>query len=67
MEHLYRCKMTNIDEVELLPYEMIYSETIGEQIQIFRKLEKNLELREEFSIEVPCDPSGSAAICSSIG
>ena len=67
MEHLYRCKMTNIDEVELLPYEKIYSGTIGEQIQIFRKLEKNLELREEFSNEVPCDPAGSAAICSSIG
>ena len=64
MKHLYNsCKMLKISE-NVLPYERIYSGEVSEQIKVLRKLEQNLEnmLNEE-----PCDPPGSAAICSIFG
>ena len=40
-----------------IEYEKLYTGTISEQVEVFRILENNLELREEFKIEanIPSD------------
>ena len=66
MAHIYECKMLNIEE-NLIPYQKIYCGTISEQVQIFRRMSKSIENRENMlkqENESPCDPDGSAAICS---
>ena len=65
MAHIYECKMLNIEE-NLIPYEKIYCGTISEQVEVFRRMNKSIENRENKlqQKEPPCDPNGSAAICS---
>ena len=66
MAHIYECKMLNIEE-NLIPYQKIYCGTISEQVQIFRRMDKSMTNRENLlkqKTEPPCDPNGSAAICS---
>ena len=66
MAHIYECKMLNIEESKI-PCQQIYCGTISEQVQIFRRMVKSIENRENMSKqkkEPPCDPNGSAAICS---
>jgi hypothetical protein len=58
--------MLNIEE-NLIPYQKIYCGTISEQVQIFRRMSKSIDNRENMlkqENESPCDPDGSAAICS---
>ena len=58
--------MLNISE-NILLYERIYSGEVSEQIEVLKKLEQNLENRDNLLKEEPCDPPGSAAIYSSFG
>ena len=65
MAHIYECKMLNTDE-KMIPYQKIYCGTISEQVEVFRRMNKSIENRENKlqQKEPPCDPNGSAAICS---
>ena len=47
MEHIYQCEIYNDEQVNL-PYKQIYNGSINEQIAVFRKLKRNIDL--------PCDP-----------
>ena len=42
-----------------LSYEKIYNGNLKSQIEVFRRIEKNLEIRQEIIIrnKSPCDPS----------
>ena len=58
MEHIYQCELINIQSGDnILPYQKIYSGNINEQIEVFRKMRKNLKIREDMkNLESPCDP-----------
>ena len=58
MNHVYECELFNTNnQKNILPYNKIYSGNISEQIRVFRKMEKNLEKRENMrKHESPCDP-----------
>ena len=54
MEHLYECEMLgNNSEIS---YDKIYSNNVKDQIEVFRRMEKNLEKRKIIKeLEIPCD------------
>ena len=56
-EHIYNCETYINEKKNRIEYEKLYTGTISEQVEVFRILENNLELREEFKIEanIPCD------------
>ena len=56
-EHIYNCETYMNEKKNRIEYEKLYTGTISEQVEVFRILENNLELREEFKIEanIPCD------------
>ena len=57
MEHLYECKILNENE-PVLPYQKVYCGNINEQIEVFNRIEKNLEKRIELKNseeKLPCD------------
>ena len=58
MNHIYECELFNTNNHKnILPCDKIYSGNITEQITVFRKMEKNLEEREDMrKHEPPCDP-----------
>ena len=58
MNHIYECELFNTkNQTNILPYDKIYSGNINEQIRVFRKMENNLEKREDMKKhESPCDP-----------
>ena len=58
MEHIYQCEIINTQSDDnILPYQKIYSGNINEQIKVFRKMEKNMKIREDMkNHESPCDP-----------
>ena len=69
MQHIYNtCKLLNINE-NSLPYEKIYSGQVHEQVEVWQKLEQNLEIQDNLINlkKEPCDSSGSAACISSFG
>ena len=58
MEHLYECNTLNEKE-PILPYQKLYCGNINEQIQIFKRIEKCLEKRQDLKNsgeKLPCDP-----------
>ena len=64
MKHIYECDIYNEEEA-MLNYEEIYNGDMNDQIEIFRKFEENYRKREELKnieTELPCDPTGSAAL-----
>ena len=58
MQHIYNCEIINAIKPEL-SYEKIYNGNLKSQIEVFRRIEKNLEIRQEIIIrnKSPCDPS----------
>ena len=55
MKHVYMCEKLNNGEKPKLEYMKLYSGRISEQIEVFRKFEKNLEKRKELTAETPRD------------
>jgi hypothetical protein len=68
MTHIYECKTLNNGSETKLEYQQIYTGTITEQIEIFRKFERNMDIRENLLNEdtFPCDPSVIQGIPQSI-
>ena len=66
MEHLYECEMLgNNSEIS---YEKIYSNNVKDQIEVFRRMEKNLEKRKIIKeLEIPGDPISDLLHASSFG
>jgi hypothetical protein len=61
MQHIYECNIINSGEQPELKYENIFKGDISEQIQVFRKFERNFEKRETLKENMkhnilPCDP-----------
>ena len=58
MQHIYECEQLNTNSMDKsLRYEKIYNGNISDQIKVFRKMEINLEKREDMrKPETPCDP-----------
>jgi hypothetical protein len=58
MIHIYNCKILNNGSETKLEYQKIYTGTISEQIEIFRKFESNMDTREKLLNEdtSPRDP-----------
>ena len=58
MQHIYECEQFNTQSMDNnLQYEKIYNGNISDQIKVFRKMEINLEKREDMKkLETPCDP-----------
>ena len=59
MKHIYECDQLNTTSLDTnLQYEKIYNGNISDQIKVFRKMEINLEKREDMrKLETPCDPA----------
>ena len=58
MEHLYECNTLNEND-PILPYQKLYCGNINEQIQVFKRIEKSMEKRQELKNsgeKLPCDP-----------
>ena len=58
MLHIYNCENINAMKPEL-SYDKIYNGNLKSQIEVFRRIEKNLEMRQEIKIRniSPCNPS----------
>ena len=56
MAHIYQCGFLSTDKPKI-EYEKIYDGSIHEQIEIFRKFENNLEIRNKPRNPLPCDPT----------
>jgi hypothetical protein len=61
MKHIYQCETINDGEQPVLKYEKIFEGNICEQIEVFRKFERNIENRKKFNELkkeniIPCDP-----------
>ena len=53
MNHIYECELFNTNNRKhILPYDYIYSGNINEQIRELRKIENNLEKREDMKKHV---------------
>ena len=46
IEHIYSCKLLSKQEEHQLPYKLIFTGNIGEQITIFRSFQNNMKERE---------------------
>ena len=57
MLHIYNCEIINAINPEM-SYEKIYNGNLKSQIEVFRRIEKNLKMRQEIEIRniSPCDP-----------
>ena len=57
MIHVYNCEILNNGRKPKLEYEKLYKGTIIQQIEVFRKFETNLKIREEIKTSnfLPCD------------
>ena len=57
MKHIYQCETINDGETDYLKYEKIFEGNINEQIEVFRKFERNMEKRKQLKENIiPCDP-----------
>ena len=58
MQLIFNCEIIIAMKPEL-SYDEIYNGNLKSQIKVFRKIEKNLEIRQEITIKnkSPCDPS----------
>ena len=50
MKHIYVCKYWT-SEKEKTPYEMIFSENVSKQIEVYKQFELNYNNREQFKSE----------------
>ena len=58
MKHVYNCELINGGKEPEINYEKIFSGTIYEQNEVYKKFERNLEKREELQKnQPPCDPN----------
>ena len=58
MKHVYNCELNNGGKEPEFDYEKIFSGTIYEQNEVYKKFERNLEKREELQKnQPPCDPN----------
>ena len=57
MQHIYSCNVINQSKIEI-SYNLIYNGNLKSQIEIFRRFEKNMEIRQEIKKRnnLPCDP-----------
>ena len=58
MTHIYLCKLINNKKTSI-DYNEIYNENLNTQIEIFKRMERNLEKenRSKTNKNTPCDPS----------
>ena len=56
MAHIYQCGFLSSDKLNI-EYEKIYNGNIHEQIEVFRKFENNLKIRNNSRNPLPCDPT----------
>ena len=58
MSHIYTCELLN-EKKTMISYDEIYNGCLNNQIEIFRRIENNLDERRKMKIEnnFPCDPS----------
>ena len=49
MKHIYQCETINDGEQPVLKYEKIFEGNICEQIEVFRKFERNIENRKNLN------------------
>lgn len=56
MAHIYQCGFLSSDKLNI-EYEKIYNGNIHEQIEVFRKFENNLKIRNKSRNPLPCDPT----------
>ena len=58
MKHIYNCEVLN-SETHKLPFEKIFSGNMNEQIEVFKRFDKNFETRNKLKSEnsFPCDPN----------
>ena len=58
IQHIYNCEIIDAKKPELT-YDKIYNGNLKSQIEVFRRIEKNLEIRQEILIrnKSPCDLS----------
>ena len=64
MEHLYDCEFFDNRTEQKLPYQKLYNGNIFEQIEVFRKMQKTLEIRENLihlNESLPRGPKESTA------
>ena len=57
MLHVYTCKHLNVEETNV-PYENIHTGNLKEIVEVFRRFEENMRMREEIKNKVnkpPCD------------
>ena len=56
MQHIYYCNIINQSKTEI-SYNLLYNGNLKSQIQIFRRFENNMELRQEIKKrnDLPCD------------
>ena len=68
MAHIINCEILNegVNQDKNEKYKNIFNGTVKEQIRIYRKFEQNMRKREKLKTEPPCDPQGSASLCSSV-
>ena len=61
MIHIYNCDTLNTNNQSELPYEKIFNGNVKQQIQVYLKVQQNLEKREKIISESkpPFDPHGS--------
>ena len=56
MAHIYLCKSLNQNNQEI-SYDQIYNGNLNSQIEVFKRFQKNLEIRKEIKEnDNPCDP-----------
>ena len=63
MTHIYNCKILNNGSETKLEYQKIYTGTINEQIKIFRKFERNMDVREKLLNEDTSPRDSSVIHC----
>ena len=57
MEHIYSCNIINKTKPEVA-YTLLYNGNLKSQIKIFRRFDKNMEIRQQIKKRKnsPCDP-----------
>ena len=59
MDHIYNCELLSGGKEKLLNFKRIYNGTMGEQVEVFRIFENNMQRRKKLknNSSSPCDLS----------
>ena len=63
MSHIYSCEYLNMKEITSA-YEKIFNGNLSEQIEIFRRFENNLKVRNEMRLEVESETNDLCTMLS---